>query len=108
MVRCRTSFLTRVTDCHLPSPSTLESLCQKFLGVGEGKVSDELIALKEHSSTLALREPIEPDILWDPEYTALAFRGLKISERALDAHITETGVAFGGFEVVESREVPKV
>lgn len=43
--------------------------------MGKGKVSDELIALKKYASAVAAREPCDPQILWDPNYTAVAFRG---------------------------------
>lgn len=36
---------------------------------------DELITLKKHASTLAMKEPGDPNILYDPDYTSISYRG---------------------------------
>lgn len=53
----------------------LQPLCKRFLGIGEGRISDELISLKKYASSLAAREPGAPHTLYDPNYTALSYRG---------------------------------
>ena len=58
----------------IPS-STLERICSDFLGPGEGKVSDELISLKAHASSLAKQEPGLPRIVYNLYYTVLAYHG---------------------------------
>ena len=58
---------------------TLEVLCHTCLGTGEGKILDSLSALKKYISPLALWESGDPNIVYNPEYTMLAFQGWNIS-----------------------------
>jgi hypothetical protein len=74
--------------------SILEDLCSSYLGIGAGKVSDELISLKSYASNLARREPGRLQVLYDRDYTTLAYRGrnLPISnlQNGLNDLISET------------------
>jgi len=72
-----------------PTPRFLKSLCEQYLGPGEGKVSDELIALKKYASTLAMKEPCDPTLLWNPDYTVLAIRGQNLSLARLQSGLNQ-------------------
>lgn len=76
-------------DFYLFIVRTLELLCDKLLGVGEGKVSDELIALKGYAQSLAMREPSDPNIVYHPDYTSLAYRGRNLSIAQLQNGLNE-------------------
>jgi hypothetical protein len=78
-----------VSAPDFPSCRNLEAVCEKFLGIGEGKVSDELISLKAYASSLAAREPGDPKILYDPDYTSLAFRGQKLTLHRMQTGLNE-------------------
>ena len=67
----------------------LQALCKKFLGTGEGKISDELISLKKYASSLAAREPGYPHTLYDPNYTALAYRGRTLTISQMQTGLNE-------------------
>lgn len=67
----------------------LEIMCKQFLGSGEGKVSDELISLKRYANSLAAREPGLPNILYNPDYTALAYRGRPLAFNKLQEGLNE-------------------
>lgn len=67
----------------------VKELCEKHLGMGEGKISDELISLRKYASSLALREPGNPSIIYNPEYTALSFRGQNLSFSRLQSGLNE-------------------
>jgi hypothetical protein len=81
--------------------------------MGEGKVMDELISLKQYADSLARKEPGEPNILYDPNYTALAYRGRPLSiarlQSGLNALIEDTWsllLAFSGGSKIEVRLPP--
>lgn len=68
---------------HQPTHRNLKALCEKLLGTGEGKVSDELISLKAYASSLAAKEPGDPHTIYNPNYTALAYKGKTLHLRQL-------------------------
>ena len=73
----------------ISSCSILEGACSELLGTGEGKVSDELISLKKYASTLAMREPGYLNVLYDHDYTTLAYRGRNMSMANLQHGLNE-------------------
>lgn len=64
---------------HRPIPRNLAALCEQFLGIGEGKISDDLIQLKKYASSVAAREPGDPRILYHHNYLDLSYRGRNLS-----------------------------
>jgi len=88
-VRYLPDNLIHSANPRCPTVRNLEALCKKFLGTGEGKVSDELIDLKKYASSLAMREPGDPRILYDPNYLNLAYRGRSISLLELQTGLNE-------------------
>src|ERR1700709_1450540 len=58
---------------------TIKVLCEKHLGMGEGKISVNNISLFEHEASSALRERGHPSLLNNPDCTALAFWGQNLS-----------------------------
>lgn len=79
ITRQATHWVFRSNPLIISPCRTVKVLCEKHLGMGEGKISDELISLRKYASSLALREPGNPSILYNPDYTALAFRGQNLS-----------------------------
>ncbi|KAF9792306.1 hypothetical protein BJ322DRAFT_1102821 [Thelephora terrestris] len=72
--------LTSVVDSSAADvEKTIKVLCEKHLGMGEGKISGKLISLRKYVSSLALREPGNPSILYNPDCTTLAFWGQNLS-----------------------------
>ena len=81
---CASSLTESTSSC-----SILEETCSELLGTGEGKVSDELISLKKYASTLAMREPGYLSVLYDHDYTTLAYRGRNMSMASLQHGLNE-------------------
>jgi hypothetical protein len=88
-VRRSSNLLNHLTKSHFSTLRRLNGLCGQLLGTGEGKVSDELIALKNYASSLASKEPGNPYIVYNPDYTALAFRGRILSLAQLHTGLNE-------------------
>lgn len=57
--------------------------------MGDGKIMDELISLKQFADSLARREPGDPNILYNPNYTALSYRGRSLSFARLQSGLNE-------------------
>jgi hypothetical protein len=81
--------LIYAAESHFFALRRLKKLCEQFLGFGEGKISDELITLKKFASNLAMKEPGDPHLLYDPNYTALSFRGRVLSLSKLQTGLND-------------------
>ena len=88
-IRYASTFLPLLLLKPISFCSILEEACSELLGTGEGKVSDELISLKKYASTLAMREPGYLNVLYDHDYTTLAYRGRNMSMANLQHGLNE-------------------